>query len=55
LLTNRLCVAMSRQKRLLIAVGDAAMFDAATGGDVRGLVMFPKPLQRQRYGHVLRV
>ena len=29
LLINRLCVAMSRQRRLLIVVGDAAMFDAA--------------------------
>jgi superfamily I DNA and/or RNA helicase len=28
LLVNRLCVAMSRQRRLLIVVGDAAMFDA---------------------------
>lgn len=28
LLINRLCVAMSRQRRLLIVVGDAAMFDA---------------------------
>jgi superfamily I DNA and/or RNA helicase len=27
LLINRLCVAMSRQRRLLIVVGDAAMFD----------------------------
>jgi hypothetical protein len=26
-LANRLCVAMSRQKRVLVAVGDAAMFD----------------------------
>ena len=28
LLVNRLCVAISRQRRLLIVVGDAAMFDA---------------------------
>jgi hypothetical protein len=28
LLVNRLCVAMSRQRRLLVVVGDAAMFDA---------------------------
>lgn len=28
LLVNRLCVAMSRQRRLLIVVGDAVMFDA---------------------------
>ena len=28
LLPNRLCVAMSRQKRLLISVGAASMFDA---------------------------
>jgi hypothetical protein len=27
MLANRLCVAMSRQRRLLITVGDAAMFD----------------------------
>jgi hypothetical protein len=28
LLVNRLCVAMSRQRRLLITIGDAAMFEA---------------------------
>ncbi|MFE9658041.1 DEAD/DEAH box helicase [Micromonospora sp. NPDC006431] len=54
LLANRLCVAMSRQKRLLIAVGDAAMFDAsATGGEVRGLVEFRR-LCEGRYGRVVR-
>jgi AAA domain len=55
LLTNRLCVAMSRQKRLLIAVGDAAMFEGPTGGDVRGLVMFRSLCNDRRYGRVLRV
>jgi MoxR-like ATPase len=55
LLTNRLCVAMSRQKRLLIAVGDAEMFERATGGDVRGLVMFRSLCDDRRYGRVLRV
>ncbi|MFI9552783.1 DEAD/DEAH box helicase [Nonomuraea endophytica] len=55
LLTNRLCVAMSRQKRLLIAVGDAAMFEGQTGGDVRGLVMFRGLCDDRRYGRVLRI
>ncbi|WP_431912765.1 DEAD/DEAH box helicase [Micromonospora carbonacea] len=53
LLANRLCVAMSRQKRLLMAVGDAAMFDASsTGGEVRGLVEFRR-LCEGRYGRVV--
>jgi hypothetical protein len=30
-LPNRLCVAMSRQRRLLVAVGDAAMFTSSEG------------------------
>ncbi|TWF75635.1 AAA domain-containing protein [Pseudonocardia hierapolitana] len=30
-LPNRLCVAMSRQRRLLVAVGDAAMFTSESG------------------------
>ena len=55
-LTNRLCVAMSRQKRLLIAAGDAEMFHPeATGGEVRGLVMFRDLCHDERYGRVLRV
>jgi hypothetical protein len=55
LLANRLCVAMSRQKRLLIAVGDADMFTlAATRGEVRGLVMFKRLCEDQRYGRVIR-
>lgn len=38
---NRLCVAMSRQRRLLITVGDRAMFDEAAAKDaVPGLVSF---------------
>jgi len=40
-LENRLCVAMSRQKRLLIVVGAAAMIKAANQADeLRGLVRF---------------
>ncbi|MEU8143183.1 AAA domain-containing protein [Nonomuraea sp. NPDC048901] len=55
LLTNRLCVAMSRQKRLLIVAGDAAMFSPEkTGGEVRGLVEF-KTLCEGEHGRVLRV
>ena len=30
-LPNRLCVAMSRQRKLLVAVGDAAMMTSAEG------------------------
>ncbi|MEV5821173.1 AAA domain-containing protein [Micromonospora haikouensis] len=53
LLANRLCVAMSRQKRLLVAVGDAAMFDtSSTGGEVRGLVEFRR-LCEGRWGRVV--
>jgi superfamily I DNA and/or RNA helicase len=48
LLANRLCVAMSRQKRLLIAVGDTAM---ATN-EIPGLHEFLK-LCRSRHGTVL--
>ena len=56
LLANRLCVAMSRQKRLLITVGDADMFTpAATRGEVRGLVMFKGLCEDGRYGRVVRV
>ena len=33
-LPNRLCVALSRQKRLLIAVGDGAMFDGAASAAI---------------------
>jgi hypothetical protein len=41
MLENRLCVAMSRQQRLLIAVGDAAMIHAdAAIAAVPGLVKF---------------
>ncbi len=40
-LPNRLCVAMSRQKRLLVAVGDRAMFTSASGREeVPGLYRF---------------
>jgi superfamily I DNA and/or RNA helicase len=48
LLENRLCVAMSRQKQLLIAVGDSAM---ATN-EITGLHEFLK-LCRSRHGAVL--
>ncbi len=48
LLENRLCVAMSRQKRLLIAVGDSAM---ATN-HISGLHEFLK-LSRSRHGTVV--
>ncbi len=37
LLENRLCVAMSRQQKLLVAVGDSAMFSAAHLADVPGV------------------
>lgn len=41
MLENRLCVAMSRQRRLLVAVGDKAMFDLAEAREaVPGLVQF---------------
>ena len=40
---NRLCVAMSRAKRLLVVVGDAAMVQhPAAKEDIRGLVAFHK-------------
>ena len=54
LLENRLCVAMSRQQRLLVVVGDAAM---ATGAEaqsaVPALTAFLK-LCEGPHGHVLR-
>jgi superfamily I DNA and/or RNA helicase len=41
MLENRLCVAMSRQQRLLIVVGDASMLQGATAADaIPGLVRF---------------
>lgn len=56
LLANRLCVAMSRQKRLLITVGDADMFTlSATRGEVRGLVTFRRLCEDGRYGRVIRI
>jgi len=42
LLENRLCVAMSRQKRLLITVGDSAMASAEFSKNVPGLHAFQK-------------
>ncbi len=42
LLENRLCVAMSRQKRLLITVGDSAMASDAVSRFVPGLNQFQK-------------
>ena len=40
-LPNRLCVSMSRQRRLLVVVGDAAMLqDSAARAAVPGLVAF---------------
>jgi superfamily I DNA and/or RNA helicase len=48
LIENRLCVAMSRAKRLLLAVGDLAMFE---GGPVAGLDKFIA-LCRGEHGHV---
>ncbi len=54
LLTNRLCVAMSRQKRLLIVVGDETMFDAAmTVGEVKGLVSFRELCKEGSHGRVI--
>ena len=54
LLENRLCVAMSRQQRLLVVVGDAAM---ATGAEARAavpaLTAFLE-LCEGPHGHVLR-
>jgi hypothetical protein len=49
LLDNRLCVAMSRQKRLLIAVGDSAMATA----DVPGLHEFLR-LCRGNHGTIIQ-
>jgi hypothetical protein len=41
MLENRLCVAMSRQKRLLVAVGDVGMLQTAAAPKVIGpLVAF---------------
>lgn len=43
MLTNRLCVAMSRQQRLLIVVGDRAMLaPPAAQQELRGLVAFSR-------------
>jgi superfamily I DNA and/or RNA helicase len=43
MLENRLCVAMSRQQRLLIVVGDAGMLQGeAAQSSLRGLVAFRK-------------
>ena len=41
LLENRLCVAMSRQRRMLVAVGDREMFNTAAAREaVPGLARF---------------
>ena len=52
LLENRLCVAMSRQKRLLITVGDSAMASEGFSKLVPGLYAFLK-LCRKEHGTVL--
>jgi len=52
LLENRLCVAMSRQKRLLITVGDSAMASAEFSKIVPGLHAFQK-LCRGSHGAIL--
>lgn len=50
MLENRLCVAMSRQQRLLIVVGDAAMLRGeAPENNLRGLVAF-RELCRGKHG-----
>jgi superfamily I DNA and/or RNA helicase len=50
MLENRLCVAMSRQQRLLVVVGDTAMLRGeASEKALRGLVAF-RELCGGRYG-----
>ncbi|GAA2395497.1 hypothetical protein Cme02nite_55760 [Catellatospora methionotrophica] len=54
LLTNRLCVAMSRQQRLLITVGDAAMFREPSSTGPSELTKFLSLCEDGRYGRVVR-
>jgi superfamily I DNA and/or RNA helicase len=53
MLENRLCVAMSRQQRLLIAVGDLGMVKTETAPQaIRELVNFYQ-LCQQPYGKII--
>ena len=53
-LENRLCVAMSRQKRLLIVAGDSAMLNGEIAAEhLRGLVKF-KEMCRGEHGCEIR-
>lgn len=53
-LENRLCVALSRQKKLLIAVGDAAMYSSeAASQKVAGLTQFYKLCCEEPYGRLI--
>lgn len=51
---NRLCVAMSRQQRLLVVVGDDAMFGPGAPGAVKPLTAFLELCQKGEHGHVVR-
>jgi hypothetical protein len=55
MLENRLCVAMSRQQRLLIVVGDSSMLEPkAAVNAISGLVRF-RELCGGKYGAQLHV
>jgi superfamily I DNA and/or RNA helicase len=52
-LENRLCVAMSRQKRLLVTVGDLAMVKHPSAPQaIPGLVAFVEELCREPHGFI---
>ncbi|MET9244955.1 AAA domain-containing protein [Nonomuraea sp. NPDC003709] len=51
---NRLCVAMSRQQRLLVAVGDDEMFGAESPKDVKPLTAFLALCREGVHGRVVR-
>lgn len=53
-LENRLCVAMSRQKRLLVAVGNSEMFDSEDGKNATPGLWHFLQFCRGDYGHIIR-
>ena len=51
---NRLCVAMSRQKKLLITVGDSSMFTCEAGRrSVPSLSAFYELCKEEKYGKII--
>ncbi|MGW0486445.1 DEAD/DEAH box helicase [Nonomuraea sp. NPDC003214] len=51
---NRLCVAMSRQQRLLVTVGDDEMFGPESPDDVKPLAAFLALCRKGMHGRVVR-